>query len=49
MAEPMPEEAGVDAARKSPGVLFRLLCLSLLCSALIRASVAVAASRALAG
>lgn len=41
------EEAGIDVARNSPTHLFRLLCLSLLLSARIRASVAVSAARAL--
>jgi len=41
-------EAGIDVRRGTPSPLFRLLCLSLLLSARIRADTAVAASRALA-
>ena len=40
-------EAGIDVRRNTPSPLFRLLVLSLLLSARIRASVAVAAAKAL--
>jgi endonuclease III len=41
-------EAGIDVRRNTPAPLFRLLCLSLLLSARIRAETGVAACRALA-
>jgi hypothetical protein len=41
------DEAGIDVVRNSPKELFRLLCLALLLSARIRASVGMAASQAL--
>ncbi len=42
------EEAGIGVERNTPSPLFRLLCLSMLLSARIRADIAVAACRALA-
>jgi hypothetical protein len=41
------EEAGIRLERNTPSPLFRLLCLSMLLSARIRADIAVAACRAL--
>jgi endonuclease III len=40
-------ELGIPIARNTPSPLFRLLCAALLCSARIRADIAIAASRAL--
>lgn len=41
------DEVGIGAVRNTPSVLFRVLCMALLMSARIRASVAVDATRAL--
>lgn len=41
------DEAGIDVEANTPGPLFRLVCMSLLLSARIRAAVAISATKAL--